>query len=329
MTRTSEARRNRRQSLNLTLKLSTKSDELPCEVVNINQHGACIKIPRNPLDIEEIRLNNLFDLPLSNFSASAKIIWKKESKGGIYIGLSFVQTENKIKSFLSALGYKERNFDPLKYILMIGVPLIPILSIWFSFNSNKQNKAIFSIAITFLIFERLWETFFTSKERGSIKSSEDWTISAVSFYYITLYLICIFDFFNRVETFPAGVIFIGVLLLLSSFSLRWSALLTLGSEWGIHVIGKDKTTFNNKTLIQKGPYKVIRHPIYLSVIIELIAIPIIFSSPLALIFSFLVNIPLQIKRLKLEEMNLIFLLGDEYIRYQNTVPAFFPRLNKK
>lgn len=81
--------------------------------------------------------------------------------------------------------------------------------------------------------------------------------------------------------------------------LRVWTLATLGSYWTTRII-----TLPGAPLVRRGPYRFIRHPNYVVVIGEILAVPMIFGSwILALVFSVL-NLLLLAYRITLEDRTL-------------------------
>jgi protein-S-isoprenylcysteine O-methyltransferase Ste14 len=113
----------------------------------------------------------------------------------------------------------------------------------------------------------------------------------------------------------------GFLLFAASFFLRYWAVRTLGKQWGIHVEGNEK---EGRHLVRTGPYRYVRHPIYLAAMLEVAGIPFFFNSFYSLLFALLVCIPLQVKRTYFEEENSLALFGEEYRQYKKTTWAYWP-----
>lgn len=109
-------------------------------------------------------------------------------------------------------------------------------------------------------------------------------------------------------------------LLLSVFILtqiiRFWALLSLGKYWNTKII-----VLPNAPIIQKGPYRLMKHPNYLVVTVEFIIIPLLFNAYLtATLFTILNGIILAI-RIPAEERALHTL--SEY-KLSYLVEAVFP-----
>ena len=84
-------------------------------------------------------------------------------------------------------------------------------------------------------------------------------------------------------------------LAIASQALRWWCIRTLGRRWNTLVV-----IIPGMSAIQNGPYKWLKHPNYVAVVIEGFALPMVgFAWRTALIFSFL-NIFVLTARLKSE-----------------------------
>ena len=211
----------------------------------------------------------------------------------------------------------------ISIIILAGTFIVPLVIIYFHMSYPDVNhKGLFFMFIIFLIIERTWETFFSSKERKGHKLYGDWTLPVVSISYIFLVLGTIWEFFVINRGLNIFITMIGVVLFLSSFLLRLCGMNTLKEQWSVHAIGAKKV--KNVFLVCSGPYKYIRHPIYLGVIMEVLSVPLIWNTYFMCIFACMVNIPLQILRAYFEEKTTLRKLGAEYINYKNSVPAFLP-----
>jgi len=78
--------------------------------------------------------------------------------------------------------------------------------------------------------------------------------------------------------------------------LRWASMRALGERWTTRVL-----VLPGAPLVRRGPYRWMRHPNYLAVVVELIAAPLIFGAwRTSLVFS-LANAPLLRVRIRSEE----------------------------
>jgi protein-S-isoprenylcysteine O-methyltransferase Ste14 len=103
------------------------------------------------------------------------------------------------------------------------------------------------------------------------------------------------------------------------FGLAWWARLHLGKLWSAFVTRKEE-----HRVIETGPYRIVRHPIYTGIILAALAIAILKANLYALIGAFLVVVGFWIKA-RLEERFLSQELGPEtYAAYRRRVPMLIP-----
>jgi methyltransferase len=101
--------------------------------------------------------------------------------------------------------------------------------------------------------------------------------------------------------------------------LRYWAVAALGEHWTTRIIVRP-----GAAPVTSGPYRLLRHPNYLAVVIEIICIPMIYGCwRTAIVFSAGNAILLRI-RIKTEEAA----LGANYRDAFSTVPRLIPRLHR-
>jgi protein-S-isoprenylcysteine O-methyltransferase Ste14 len=115
----------------------------------------------------------------------------------------------------------------------------------------------------------------------------------------------------------------GVILSLTSFWVRRSAIRALGRFWSLHVEMREEHEF-----IRTGPFAYARHPVYLSMIFELAGAGLILNAWFTLVGVLLLFIPTVIARIRIEEAALIEQFGNPYCEYMRAVPAVFPTRRK-
>jgi methyltransferase len=100
-------------------------------------------------------------------------------------------------------------------------------------------------------------------------------------------------------------------------ALRYWAIATLGLRWNTRIL-----TFPGAAPVTAGPYRFLRHPNYLAVIIEMVCVPMIDGCWLtATVFS-LGNAALLTVRIRQEEAS----LGEKYARTMSRLPRLVPSL---
>jgi protein-S-isoprenylcysteine O-methyltransferase Ste14 len=118
-----------------------------------------------------------------------------------------------------------------------------------------------------------------------------------------------------------GLGIFGIALLIVGICLYFISRLTLGRFFSEAIKIKPE-----HRLITGGPYRFIRHPIYLGEILYFLSIPVIFGSLYGFIVM-LVLVPMLIHRIGVEERVLVTKFGQEYIDYtqktKKLIPCFY------
>lgn len=132
----------------------------------------------------------------------------------------------------------------------------------------------------------------------------------------TLFLIsCALEPLLLDRAFPGLLGFAALVIVIAAQGLRWWAALTLGERWNVRII-----VVPGDAPVDGGPYRYMRHPNYLAVIAELIALPLVHGAyATALVFS-LANLALLAVRIPAEEQA----LGDPYAKQFDTRARFVP-----
>lgn len=79
-------------------------------------------------------------------------------------------------------------------------------------------------------------------------------------------------------------------------------------------------------LVTLGPYRIVRNPMYLGVLLLLLGEAVLWSSPGLLFYMAGVGMAFHLFIVLYEEPGLRTRFGDEYERYAAGVPRWFPRL---
>lgn len=123
-------------------------------------------------------------------------------------------------------------------------------------------------------------------------------------------------FFARPASPVVAAIAVGVIVL--SMGLRYWAIRALGPFWNTRVIVVPKAT-----PVQRGPYRWVRHPNYVAVMLETLALPLAHGAWLAAILFGALQLLMLRVRIRTEEAALE--KHCEYQRVLGTKPRFFPR----
>lgn len=141
--------------------------------------------------------------------------------------------------------------------------------------------------------------------------------------YFVAGAVIVFEFFVINRELNLFSVIIGFIIFLLAIILRRWSIKTLGNQWAIHVTGSSKLN-DELVLVTTGPYKYIRHPIYVSYILDLVSLAIIFNAFYALFFVIIINIPSYILRSLSEEKSALKRFGQQYSGYKNKTSFMIP-----
>lgn len=211
----------------------------------------------------------------------------------------------------------------IKIFIITGYLGVPLATVLFFYGSSRSwGHILFLLFMLFHAFERVWETFYTTKEKHADEIHGDWTLAVVTFAYLLLCFLTIGETYTKVNNYNVAVTGFGLALYGISFRLRWWGMKSLGQQWAIHAVGAQK--ISRVRLIRIGAFKYIRHPIYLSIMIEVVSIPMVGNAFWGILFAVCINVPLQLLRLILEEKSSSRRFGDDYENYKKEVSMLFP-----
>ena len=116
-----------------------------------------------------------------------------------------------------------------------------------------------------------------------------------------------------------GVRLAGLALALGSALFAAWAMWSLGPGYGIRL-----DVFADHRLKTDGPYAIVRHPMYLGIVMFHVGATLALESGLLLVATAFVVVPLTALRIAYEERVLREAFGERYASYQRTVPPLLP-----
>lgn len=217
---------------------------------------------------------------------------------------------------------KEEKRLILPILITIGSVVGPALCVVLQVNLNRKYGWFFVFFMAFHALVRAWETFFTTKEKNRLEVSEDWTLILVTVVYIFFSFLVVLEFFLVNRRLSFTITSIGALLYLISYRLRWWGMKALGSQWAIHAVGEKKV--KRTRLLHLGPYKYVRHPIYVSILLDQLSLLLISNALYTTLYFIVFSTSAYYIRMHMEEIANVKKFGDAYIQYQREVSMFFP-----
>ena len=182
-------------------------------------------------------------------------------------------------------------------------------------------RAAYLALLALLALERLAELRLSSRHarlllaRGGVEVGRGHYRPMVLFHTAFI-LACAAEALLRPAPPPpllAGAALAGALL---SQALRWWAIATLGERWSTRVI-----VLPGAPPVTGGPYRFVRHPNYLAVVLELLCVPLVAGAWRAALLFTLGNAILLAVRIGAEERA----LGESWARAFRGRPRFIPQ----
>jgi methyltransferase len=189
---------------------------------------------------------------------------------------------------------------------------------------------IYAILVLLTALQRLWELSCARRHKASLKGV-NLQAGEPEGAYLQMVLVHVLWFVGLViepiithRTPPLWLACTGAVLLLSGQAIRIWALRTLGVRWNTRVLVPSQDHAEH-FIVGAGPYRLVRHPNYAAVIIEIIGLPLVGGAYFTAVLGTILNALILKRRIAYEERALFALPN-----YRETVgknPRFFPRLS--
>lgn len=122
-------------------------------------------------------------------------------------------------------------------------------------------------------------------------------------------------------TLPDGVVWIGLALTVGGIAVALWAMATLGRHYDLTL-----ELHGGHELVRRGPYSLVRHPIYTGLAIHSIGACLVTGNLVFIAGTAAVTFPIFVIRARAEERLLRERFGGEYERYAAEVPMLVPGL---
>jgi protein-S-isoprenylcysteine O-methyltransferase Ste14 len=125
----------------------------------------------------------------------------------------------------------------------------------------------------------------------------------------------------RAAALPQGRVFayVGVFLFIVGLLLRWCAIITLGRFFTV-----DVTIEKDHELVERGPFRVVRHPSYTGVLLAFVGFALTLHNWAALLVMLIPIFAAFIRRMNVEEEALSRALGARYADYMRRTKRLVP-----
>lgn len=160
----------------------------------------------------------------------------------------------------------------------------------------------FTLLIAAVALERIAELVVSARharwafERGGVETGRG-HFPAMVLLHAGLLVACVVEVYVADRPFLPLLGWVALAAALGSQGLRWWCIATLGRQWNTRVI-----VVPGLSLVSRGPYRWLRHPNYVAVVVEGIALPLVHTAWVtALVFTVLNAVLLLGFRIPAEE----------------------------
>lgn len=108
-------------------------------------------------------------------------------------------------------------------------------------------------------------------------------------------------------------------IFLAANAVRWWVIRTLGEHWNVQVV--DSTQLG---VVTSGPFRFVRHPNYVAVFTEMLALPLIHTAWITALAGSVAHIAVLARRLSTEER--VLFANPDYCAAMASKPRFLPGL---
>jgi methyltransferase len=142
---------------------------------------------------------------------------------------------------------------------------------------------------------------------------------AMVMLHLGILLGCLLEAWLR-QVPPPPVIWIPMLMVLVAANcLRWWVIAALGRHWNVQIVASMPLG-----VVVKGPFHWIRHPNYVAVFVEMLALPLVYGAWITALLGSALHVAILSSRIRREEA--VLLGHPEYRARMADKPRFIPRI---
>jgi len=177
-------------------------------------------------------------------------------------------------------------------------------------------------------FTRAWYSRKYKQDRKAIFREEGFAVGLLASLWGITILLPLLKMFARLLNFadyelPVWAGFIGIAIFTLALWLLWRSHADLGINWRVTTELREK-----HTLVTRGVFKHIRHPMYSAHWLWGIAQSLLIHNWIAGLASLIVMLPMYVLRIGREEKMMLEQFGDDYRTYMSHTGRIIPRLFK-
>ncbi len=190
-------------------------------------------------------------------------------------------------------------------------------------------SAVFLALVAMTIGQRLQELLRSRSNQATLRMqgfervdshrSYSYMVAVHTTWFVAMFVEHVFG----PASLPPIVSWIALAVFVVAQLLRFWVFQTLGSQWNVQVMTPGAAE-DGLGLVTVGPYRYVRHPNYLAVILEFLALPLVGDAPLTAIVWSCSNGVVLFFRIRYEERHLKRRPG--YDEHLAKIPCLVPRL---
>ncbi len=163
------------------------------------------------------------------------------------------------------------------------------------------TRWVFTGLVALLALQRIYELRLSARHEAFIRARGGrehaaWQVGAMKILHTCWFIAMLVEVHALHRSFVPSLSLLALVILIVGQSLRYAAIRALAWRWTVNVM-----TLPGRPLVRKGIYRYLRHPNYLGVILEILAVPLLHSAYVTAIVFSLANLLLLAVRIRAEE----------------------------
>ena len=164
-----------------------------------------------------------------------------------------------------------------------------------------DSRVLYTILVGAVVVERLAETEISrrhtawSRARGGVEHGQEHFGTMITLHVVFL-AGCLLEPWVASRPFVPALGWPALALTLGAQAVRWWCVAALGPRWNVRIIA-----IPGEPLVSTGPYRWMRHPNYLAVLVEGMALPLVHSAWVTAVGFTAANVVLLRQRIRVEE----------------------------
>lgn len=159
---------------------------------------------------------------------------------------------------------------------------------------------VFTGLVALLALQRIYELRLSGRHEALIRARGGrehaaWQVQAMKALHAGWFIAMLVEVHALHRPFLPGLSLLAMITLIVGQSLRYAAIRSLGWRWTVNVM-----TLPGLPLVRKGIYRYLRHPNYLGVVLEILAVPLLHCAYVTAIIFSLANLLLLSARIRTE-----------------------------